>query len=348
MKPISTISEFLLQAGTQYQVFDLSRGLRVVPTQQFLDIEMAQVAHPTPRQQAAWFGIVFINKQLSQQHYIWFLKLPLDEQGLVIQAALNDFLHIIVTALGQDLEKAEATNGQLPENPYTFIPNQQQLADFNSASRQQLGLPASQYFTAVQDYFADPLEDQWQALSLQGISDFAVYTPISELAEIIRAQLSQLPAPVRTSLFSSLENIAVNKQISQYLLEWAQQDNTDTRDMAMALRALAQSTATTLVKTFIQSMLCSEEKVDMDILVVIAGRHWQHLQDSTLLDLFINQLALHDSDNGLFNGVFADLVQIPLLRTPLLSIIRQQHKSPALTKAIGQLFSQQESSTHGV
>ena len=53
MKPLSTISEFLLQAGTQYQVFDLSRGIRPLTVQQFLDIEMAQVPHPTPRQQAA-------------------------------------------------------------------------------------------------------------------------------------------------------------------------------------------------------------------------------------------------------------------------------------------------------
>jgi hypothetical protein len=105
MSQINTISEFLLQAGTDYRAFDMARGIRPLESPLFLDIESAIVPAPYPRQQHAWFGILFFNKQMSIEHYIWFVKLPLDEQGLVIGAARQQFLQIVVEAMGQSLGK---------------------------------------------------------------------------------------------------------------------------------------------------------------------------------------------------------------------------------------------------
>ncbi len=135
MSQINTISEFLLQAGTDYRAFDMARGIRPLEPQLFLDIESAIVPAPYPRQQHAWFGILFFNKQMSHEHYIWFVKLPLDEQGLVIGAARQEFLKIVVEALGQTLDQQKKTNNQLPENPLTFVPNQKHLPNFNSTDR---------------------------------------------------------------------------------------------------------------------------------------------------------------------------------------------------------------------
>ena len=126
MSQINTISEFLLQAGTEYRVFDMARAIRPIEAQLFLEIESGTVPAPYPRQQHAWFGILFFNKQMSNERYIWFVKLPLDEQGLVIGAARQQFLQIVVEALGQTLDKQNNPNNQLPENPFTFVPNQQQ------------------------------------------------------------------------------------------------------------------------------------------------------------------------------------------------------------------------------
>ena len=65
---INSISEFLLHAGTEYKVFDMGRRLTQLDAQSFLDIENGSAYAPYPRQQHAWFGIVFWNKQASTQH----------------------------------------------------------------------------------------------------------------------------------------------------------------------------------------------------------------------------------------------------------------------------------------
>ncbi|HBI76406.1 MAG TPA: DUF3549 domain-containing protein, partial [Alteromonas macleodii] len=52
----------LLHAGTEYQVFDLGRRLEPTDSQTFLEIENGSAYAPYPRQQHAWFGIVFWNK----------------------------------------------------------------------------------------------------------------------------------------------------------------------------------------------------------------------------------------------------------------------------------------------
>ena len=172
MSQINTISEFLLQAGTEYRVFDMARGIRPLESQLFLEIESATLPAPYPRQQNAWFGILFFNKQMSHERYIWFLKLPLDEQGLVIGAARQQFLQILVEALGQTLDKQNNPNNQLPENPFTFVPNQQQLADFNSIGRVELDIPLSEHFDLVKQYLTNPERLDWRTVRLQGIADF--------------------------------------------------------------------------------------------------------------------------------------------------------------------------------
>ncbi|WP_416305680.1 DUF3549 family protein [Neptunicella sp. SCSIO 80796] len=340
MQDISTISEFLLQAGTQYCVYDLSRGIRPLSTQQFLDIEAAQIPHPFPRQQHGWFALLFNNKQLSGQHYIWFVKLPLDELGKVIDAGRLEFLQIIITALGQQLENAEKANGQLPDNPYSFVPSQQQMADFNSLSRKSLGLAPSQHHAAAQAYFSNPQQQDWQQLALQGISDFVVFSSQTMLTNIMNEQLTHLPTQVVVSLFSSLENQTLNKTVTIAIIDWAKKHNNDNRQVALALRALSLSTAETVVSQFISQLLSDQQQTPLELLIVIAGRHWQKLEQDSLLLPFFEQLANANVDEPVFAPLFADLAQIPSLRERVLAILRLPEKSAALADAIGQLFEQ--------
>lgn len=336
---IHTISEFLLQAGTDYRVFDMGRGIRKLPSQSFIDLENAIMPAPSPRQQHAWFGIIFFNRQLKGEHFIWFVKLPLDEKGLLIAAARDHFLQIIVDALGQQLENQVKSNGQLPENPYSFLPTQQQLADFNSISRLEFNLGQSQHYPAVKAFFEQPEQQSWQQLSLQGIADFAALAKQKNTRELIINALPLLAPQVWIPLCASLENHPIPLDLSQCICDWIKQDLKDVGRVQSGLRALSQSTASKMVQLLILKVLQSEHAQHPEVLILLAARHWQHMANEQLLKSYINNLAQLESE--LFIGLFSDLVQIPVLREKMLSVLRWPEKSAALSTAIGQLFNGQ-------
>jgi hypothetical protein len=338
MSQINTISEFLLQAGTDYRVFDIARGIRPLASQLFLDIESATVPAPYPRQQHAWFGIVFFNKKMSNERYIWFVKLPIDEQGLVIGAARQQFLQTVIEALGQTLDKQNNINNQLPENPFTFVPNQQQLADFNSISRIELEMPLSEHLNLAEQYLTEPERHDWRAVPLQGISDFTASLPQHKGKRLLLKQFSTLAPDMQYALCASLENHQIDEDISTLLINWYQQDIKDEKRLHSVLRGLCQSQAKTHVRLFISSILDSAHGRTSAVLMLIAARHWQYLKEPTTLTIYVELLAVCEDDA--FIGLYSDLVQIPEIRETMLGVLRWPEKSPQLTQAIGQLFGQ--------
>ena len=196
---INSISEFLLHAGTEYQVFDLGRRLEPTDSQTFLEIENGSAYAPYPRQQHAWFGIVFWNKNASTQHYIWFVKLPLDEQGLVVAAARNHFLEIIVEALGQSVAEDTENAQTLPDNPYSFVPNQSQLAQFNALVKRTLSQPLSEEAQKVEAYVQAPQLVDWQQISMQSVADF-----VQSLSHHPKQDVLAQAIKTNTSLYSDV------------------------------------------------------------------------------------------------------------------------------------------------
>ncbi len=93
---ITTLSEFLHHSGAKYRVFDMGRRVAKLSSDQFFNFESAQQAYPYPLQKSALFGVVFWSPTLPDKHYIWFLKFPLDEQGLLIQGARDEFLCMLL------------------------------------------------------------------------------------------------------------------------------------------------------------------------------------------------------------------------------------------------------------
>jgi hypothetical protein len=340
MTQISSISEFLLQAKTEYRVFDMGRGIRPVPDQTFLELENGILGAPNPRLQHAWFGLIFFSRELSDEHYIWFVKLPLDEQGLVITATRDHFLQIITDALGQQLEHNKNAKGRLPENPYSFLPNQQQLADFNSISRSALSLPPSTYYQDAMTYFNHPKQQDWQQVPLQGIADIAALVQQKDTVSLLINSFNDLASPVRIHLLASLENHIVEKRLSHFIIDWCIANFHQDTQLQHGLRALSQSTDKVAVKDLLTKVLQSEHGSDVNTMVLIAARHWQYFGDADFLALYINQLAELDSE--LFISLYADLVQIPSIRPCLLAMIRWPDKSPALTRIVGRIFSGQD------
>lgn len=342
MSPISTISEFLLHAGTDYRIFDMGRSIRDLPSQSFLDMENGQLQPPYPRLEHAWFGIIFWDKTRSSQHYIWFVKLPVDEQGKIVAAARSHFLQIIVDALGSELENAESKNAQLPDNPYSFIPNQHQLADFNSISRKSLSLGESQFYGQALHYVKAPLVIDWQTVALQGLADVAANHQQQQIYLTLSGQLANYPKAVQSALLTSFENHPVEIKIVEQIALLLSDNPTDIGIWQQGLRSLCQSPCEILIKQLIDDCLAGELKNEQGILVVISGRLFRYLSDQTLLKSYLDAVAQADTSYALYQATFRDLVQIPSLRELMLGSLRWADKSKVLTAAVGSLFSAQK------
>jgi hypothetical protein len=401
---ISTLSEFLLQAQTQYMLLDLGRGIRKINTQTFFDWEKQLAPCAFPRQDHGWFCVVFWNEKLSADQYIWFIKLPLDESGLIINAALSQFLEIIVQALGKQLEHTSNNQAQLPENPFVFTPSQQQLADCNAHIRKELALQ-SRVSSTSSKYLQAPntLKDEqaWAALSLQDIADFAIYpsaavglagqvkprqaittqamptqamptqampTQKHATQTIIANNLHAYAPAVLSCLFASLESVELHESLAQALIDFhkrtasqplPENNGCDALASSNALRSLCLRAMSfkplPLTIEYVTQIINSggnnkpdakaandshqsNDPLDLETCVVIAGRYWSLLNHESRLQAFMHKVALLDNSYQLFKGLYSDLVKIPETRNTMLRFIRQPERSEEVSKAIGALF----------
>jgi len=164
MNTIDTISQLLHSSNSQFRLYDIGRKIEKISKEQFEKIELNQIPYPTPSQGHACIAIAFWQKK-SPQPYLWLLKLPLDERGLLNQGARNHFIAIIVEALGSDLTQ-DANKQQeelLKNNPYLFTPAQYKLAALNSKIKFELKQAPSEYLSPFLAYLCKENNwDNWQ------------------------------------------------------------------------------------------------------------------------------------------------------------------------------------------
>lgn len=345
MSDISTISEFLLHANSQYQVFDMSRGIRTLTAQQFVDFENGLSPHPSPRLGAAWTAVLFWQATPGQhavahtpvpEYFIWFLKLPLDEQSKLVPGPRDHFLRILLEALARQ-SQGEAVK-DLPDHPYSFVPPQQQMASFNSLIRKQLALPRSQYFEQALAYMQAPHEKDWTDVPLQGINDIAAAMDDPDISETVRDTFFRLGEEVQYRFCEAMEHHTPCPAFTDLVLNWAESSD-DCEVQSATLRALSRSKENQRLSDFIRQRL-EQTPLSTDVLVIISGRHWHRLTEHDLFNLYMDTVATQAPE--LFSAIFADLVRIPALRQQMLTMLRSPHKSQALLRAIGVLFSEQK------
>ncbi|GGF84014.1 DUF3549 family protein [Alteromonas lipolytica] len=343
-KSIHSLSEFLLHAGTDYRIFDLGRGVYPVSSQTFLDIENGQLCPPRPRQQHAWYAVVFWQSNPQAQRYIWFVKFPLDEQGLLIQASRNHFLQIIVDALGNQIA-GEQGSDELPDNPYTFVPSQQLMAQFSAIARHTLNDPKSEGLEQAGQYLQTPAIIDWQQLPVQAIADLAVGINEQQAKHIIN-HFDQFSAPFLETLFSSLESVSLPDSLNSFFIKKLQAlaaDDAQKNTMLGILRALSTPEFNAELSQAINHLLNNVTQPDMHLLSVIAGRHDAQL-DTLTAQRFLEAAAKADADGAykheLFIGLFTDLVQIPALRRTMLTLARAHQHNPVMQAPLAALFKQ--------
>lgn len=356
MNTIDTISQLLQSSNSQFRFYDIGRKIEKISREQFEKIELNQIPYPTPSQGHACIAITFWQKK-SPQPYLWLLKLPLDERGLLNQGARNHFIAIIIEALGSDLmqDANEHQEELLKNNPYLFTPTQYKLASLNSKITFELKQKPSQYLSPFLTYLSGEFGwDNWKNVGVQGITDFAVRIKsphkngLSHSDQLIAA-LPHIPTEVLFPLCSALENEELPMRLIDAILSYLEKNmklsqkseasnEINFQTQQHLLRSLASSCQHVHVKQYIQSLL-AQKALAPEILITLSGRCWLALEKPEYLMSFLEHLV-SCNDQALFNNVFKDVVAIPVLRPIIFQCMRSPERSNELSLAIGKLFNQ--------
>jgi len=339
MTTISSISELLSLSGSQFRVYDIGRKIDKIPKDIFNKIELNQLPYPYPTQSHACLAIVFWQKE-STQPFIWFIKLPLDERGLLNQGARNHYIAIIIEALGNNITDtpSEKQEELLKNNPYHFTPAQYKLAALNSIISTELKREMSEHYALFAQYISGKVEwDNWQNLGVQGINDFSSKINESDNAEQLIKAFDFLPEQVINPLFTALENQQLSLPIIQAILNKLQQSDLNDTLRSSLLRSLSSSSKHPLVTKYLASLLEQPDTLSINTLILFSGRLWEALEDTNTLLNFFEAIA-KKKDIELFSEIFKDLVAIPSLRHKAFEVMRSPQRSEALSHAIGHIF----------
>lgn len=348
MSTISSISELLKLSGSQYRIFDMGRKIDKLSKDNFTKIEANQIPYPFPSQGHAFIAIAFWQKQNSQP-YLWFVKLPLDERGLLNLVARDHFIAIIIEALGAELNivPSEQQEELLKSNPYHFTPAQYKLAYLNSVISTEIKNDSSQFFSGALRYLSGETTWQdWQEVGVQGLNDFAARLSDKQNQEILLNALPHLPKPVLQPLCSALENVKLPVELVDTLIKAFEKINNSDEDnqatqSSFLLRSLASSCEHPHVNSFIHTLIehaaSSKTALSEELAIVLAGRCWQAFNNEQQIMAFF-ELLVKQQDIEVFQAIFKDLVAIPALRPLIFQCMRSPNRSNELSKAIGMLF----------
>jgi hypothetical protein len=346
MSTISSISELLKLSGSQYRVFDIGRKIDKLSKETFTKVEANQIPYPFPSQGHAFIALAFWQKQNSQP-YLWFVKIPLDERGLLNLVARDHFIAIIIEALGAELNTSpnEQQEELLKSNPYHFTPPQYKLAYLNSLISVETNKNSSQFYSGALSYLSGQESwHNWQSVGVQGLNDFAVRLSEKSNQNILLKALPHLPKPVLQPLCSALENAKLSVEIIDELIvkfHAIEKNNEGSKtELVFILRSLSSNCEHPHVISFIDS-LCqkslSDNSLTEEITIVLAGRCWQVFNNEQQIMRFF-ELLVSQQDMEVFQAIFKDLVAIPTLRPLIFQCMRSPQRSPELSKAIGMLF----------
>lgn len=332
MTEITTLTQFLTTANSQFEVYDLGRRVQHIDKFTFAQIEQLEAPYPSPIQGHAQFALVFWDA--SKQYYIWFLRLPLDERGLLSPAPRTQFIRMVLEALGSDPTQpiSEEQQDRLANHPFAFKPSAEKLALFNALVRKQLGQVASAQYEFAYQYLSGQVDSRrWQDVGLQGIADICVRSDELDHQAQIENALEHGAIEVQIALCQQLEHLTISAEFAERLLEKLY--SVEAEHKLYFMRALASQAkySQKAIHYFAQ-----HDCLDKETLITIAARNWMALKDDQTRTLYLEALA--KQDQHFFNQIFADIVAIPAIRTELLMELRNPNRSTTLSAAIGGLF----------
>ena len=332
MTQAKSLAEFLDNSGARYRVFDLGSQLRKVGKDDWQRFNAGE-AYPYPHLGHAWLVLLMWNPDDTDQHSIWFMKLPLDEQAGLPVAVLTDVLNRIHTAL--TTRAAQDRQRLLTDHPYQFTPGPGKMAALHARAGRLLGAAPSEHHGPARDYLlqADATDD-WQNLGLQGIADVLERMNENDARTLAR-RLPELPSQPRAAMLEALEHHSPALPLVEAIIKLAHEQSDAALDTA-ALRALSQSDATGLVREFTATAL-NRHPDHLDLVLAVLTRHPSLLEDTELSLVALDRLA-HLADQDGFNRVVQGLALQPRLSGLVLKVLRHPNRSEQLARAIGGLI----------
>ncbi|XKE46581.1 DUF3549 family protein [Halomonas organivorans] len=334
MQPIHSLHDFFVRTGAELRLYHLGRRVEPCDLATLAALEHDAQPWPQPWQGKARLAMVFRIGELADP-LIWFLALPLDEQGRLDPAPRDAFLQRLLETLGRNVqglgrEDGEAVDNLMKDNPLAFTPALPFQAVLHARANRDLGLPASQHLEPAEAYLEGQQELDWRALGLQGLADFAVRMDVAQ-AERLAERLPSLPDEVLASLCYCLEHVAIPDVLAEALRargEAAARAG-DVEGFCACVRAMAGAEPE-LAGDWFDALLADPDACGPDLLAAMAARGWRHLEHGERLPRFLTRLA--ESPRTDFTAVARDLALIPRLRLPVLVTLREA----AADSAIGQ------------
>ncbi|MHB0774491.1 DUF3549 family protein [Halomonas sp. WWR20] len=330
MQPILTLTDFFTRTGAEVRFYDMGRRVAPFDATRLAEFERGELPWPLPWQGQARFACVFRLGHDEMEPLIWFLALPLDEEGRLSPASRDAFVSRLIETLGHTAERVDqqqngVMDNLMKDNPLAFTPELTQQAMLHARASLDLARPASQHYEMAEAYLTGAQQVDWQFLGLQGIADFVVRHD-AEHADILAQRLAELPVEVLRPLCYCMEHTGPSEMLGSALRKRGEHAcrEGDMETFHAIVRTLGACQAP-LAGQWYDRLLEEERSVSADLLIAIAARGWEHLEHPQRLPRFLSRLAECSQIN--FAVLVRDLALIPRLRLPVLMILR--HAEPA-------------------
>ncbi|MCE9664331.1 DUF3549 family protein [Halomonas sp. M5N1S17] len=333
MQPIHTLHDFFMRTGAEVRAYHLGRRVEPCTLETLADFEAGDLPWPCPWQSQARVGLVFRLGDMSDP-LIWFLALPLDEQGRLVPASRDAFLQRLLETLGRSVqqvgrsEPGESIDNLMKDNPLAFTPSLHFQAMLHARASHDMGKPASPHLEPVEAYLSGQQPLDWQALGLQGLADYAVRLD-EEASRMLAERLPALPGEVLTSLCYCLEHVDMPESLALALRRRGE-DAAAAGEIESFCACVRAVSGAAMAGEWFDTLLDDPNACGPDLLAAMAGRGWRHLEHAERLPRFLSRLA--ETPQADFAAMARDLALIPRLRLPVLMVLREA----APDSAIGQ------------
>ncbi|PMR75333.1 DUF3549 family protein [Billgrantia endophytica] len=325
MQPIHTLHDFFVRTGAEVRAYHLGRRVEPCNLEVLESFEAGNTPWPQPWQGQARLGLVFRLGD-APDPLIWFLALPIDEQGLLVPAPRDAFLQRLLETLGRSVQHAGGKgdgriDNLMQDNPLAYTPSLPFQAMLHARASHDMDMPASPHLEPVEAYLSGQQALDWQALGLQGLADYVVRLD-DDTSQLLSARLTDLPNEVLTSLCYCLEHRQVPDALTRALRHRGERAAAegDIERFCACVRAVSGGSPA-LVGDWFDTLLADPDACGPDLLAALAGRGWAHLEDAERLPRFLARLA--EEPRADFAAVARDLALIPRLRLPVLMALRE-------------------------